>query len=346
MLAARRLLPRRSSVSVHGLLVTGGAAGIAAAFNTPLAGVMFAIEELSRTPEQRSSGLLVAGIVLSGLIAISFNGNATYFGVIRVPGVSLALLGPALVVALACGVAGGLFARLLLRSLRGDGDDRFSRYRRAHPVLFAAGCGLAVAVIGVVTGGATFGSGYSHTRQMLDGTDAGSQAYVFFKFIATWITTWSGVPAGIFAPSLAIGGALGNDIAQLMQYPNAPTLIALGMVGFLAAVTQAPMTAFIIVMEMVDGHALVLTLMACSLVSSGVSRTLSRPLYASLAELQLQRLPRDPSALPAPDTESAQDTTTEPTTQAHDTETGFDVADDSRAPPPAPPTEPPSGRGT
>jgi H+/Cl- antiporter ClcA len=340
MLAARRLLPRRSSVSVHGLLVTGGAAGIAAAFNTPLAGVMFAIEELSRTPEQRSSGLLVAGIVLSGLIAISFNGNATYFGVIRVPGVSLALVGPALVVALACGVAGGLFARLLLRSLRSDGPDRLSRYRRAHPVLFAAGCGLAVAVVGVVTGGATFGSGYSHTRQMLDGTDAGSQAYVFFKFIATWITTWSGVPAGIFAPSLAIGGALGNDIAQLMHYPNAPTLIALGMVGFLAAVTQAPMTAFIIVMEMVDGHALVLTLMACSLVSSAVSRILSRPLYASLAELQLQRLSRDASAVPAsaPDTmtDLTLDSTNEPTTQAHDSEHDSNAAADAPAPPPPP----------
>jgi H+/Cl- antiporter ClcA len=304
MLAGRRLLPRRSSVSVHGLLVTGGAAGIAAAFNTPLAGVMFAIEELSRTPEQRSSGLLVAGIVLSGLIAISFNGNETYFGVIHVPGVSLALAGPALAVALASGVAGGLFARLLLRSLRSDGDDRVSRYRRAHPVLFAAGCGLVVAVVGVVTGGSTFGSGYSHTREMLDGTDLGSQSYVFFKFIATWITTWSGVPAGIFAPSLAIGGALGNDIAQLMHFPDAPTLIALGMVGFLAAVTQAPMTAFIIVMEMVDGHALVLTLMACSLVASAVSRTLSRPLYASLAELQLQRLPREPAVAHPPATDA------------------------------------------
>jgi H+/Cl- antiporter ClcA len=339
MLAGRRLLPRRSVVSAHGLLVTGGAAGIAAAFNTPLAGVMFAIEELSRTPEQRSSGLLVAGIVLSGLIAISINGNATYFGVIRVPGVGLALFGPALVVALACGVAGGLFARLLLRSLRADGDDRFSRYRRAHPVLFAAGCGLAVAVVGVVTGGSTFGSGYSHTREMLEGTDIGSQSYVFFKFIATWITTWSGVPAGIFAPSLAIGGAMGNDIAQLMHYPDAPTLIALGMVGFLAAVTQAPMTAFIIVMEMVDGHALVLTLMACSLVSSAVSRTLSRPLYASLADLQLQRLARERPGTAAPASDSATDTTDStiaPTTLAQNTESGFDAKSDSPPAPPAP----------
>jgi H+/Cl- antiporter ClcA len=111
------------------------------------------------------------------------------------------------------------------------------------------------------------------------------------KFLATWVTAWAGVPGGLFAPALAIGGALGNDIAQLTSYVNAPTLIALGMAGFLAAVTQAPLTAFIIVMEMVDGHALVLSLMASALVASGVSRLISAPLYPALAELQLLRLP-------------------------------------------------------
>jgi H+/Cl- antiporter ClcA len=66
------------------------------------------------------------------------------------------------------------------------------------------------------------------------------------------------------------------------------------MVGFLAAVTQAPLTAFIIVMEMVDGHTMVLSLMACALVASGVSRLLSRPLYSVLSQMQLQRLPPVP----------------------------------------------------
>jgi H+/Cl- antiporter ClcA len=64
------------------------------------------------------------------------------------------------------------------------------------------------------------------------------------------------------------------------------------MVGFLAAATQAPLTSFIIVMEMVDGHAMVLSLMACALIASAVSRLLSQPLYPTLATLQLGRLPR------------------------------------------------------
>jgi H+/Cl- antiporter ClcA len=71
------------------------------------------------------------------------------------------------------------------------------------------------------------------------------------------------------------------------------------------AVTQAPITAFIIVMEMVDGHAMVLSLMAAALGASGISRLLSRPLYAELAELQLRRLPVVPTTMPPPDTIAA-----------------------------------------
>ena len=291
MRAIRRLLPERSTISEHGLLVAGGAAGIAAAFNTPLAGVMFAIEELSRSPEQRSSGLLVSAIVLSGLIAVSIEGNATYFGVISGVNINRALLLPGLMVAVASGLAGGLFARLLLHSLGSRPGERLNVWRAQHPVRFGAACGLAVAVIGVVTAGATFGSGYDYTRGLLDGSQTASSSFVFFKAAATWLTTWAGVPAGIFAPSLSIGAALGHSIATLTHEPHVPTLIALGMVGFLAAVTQAPLTSFIIVMEMVDGHAMVLSLMACALLATGVSRVITRPLYHSLSRFQLARLP-------------------------------------------------------
>nr|WP_315398724.1 chloride channel protein [uncultured Duganella sp.] len=287
MLTARRWLPRGSGVSAHSLLVAGGAAGIAAAFNTPLAGVMFAIEELSRTPEQRNSGLIVSGIVLAGLIAVSIYGNGTHFGVIHPGPIGLPLLGPGLLVTLVTGLAGGLFARLLLASLRGTSPDRPSRWRQRFPVRFAIGCGLAVALIGVATGGATHGSGNEATRAMLEGSGHVPVGFALFKFAATWLTSWSGVPAGIFAPSLSIGAALGQNVAALTGYAHAPAVIALGMVGFLAAATQAPLTAFIIVMEMVDGHGMVLSLMACAVIASTVSRVLSPPLYTALAMIQL-----------------------------------------------------------
>jgi H+/Cl- antiporter ClcA len=231
-------------------------------------------------------------------MGISFYGNSTYFGVIRVQPIDWSLLLPGLLVTLSCGLLGGLFARLLRVSLSGTSNDSFTQWRQKFPVPFAAGCGLVVAIIGIASQGTTFGSGYAHTKELLNESSDPSQLYVLLKFLATWITAWSGVPGGIFAPSLAIGGGLGGNIAQITGHLDAPTIIALGMAGFLAAVTQAPMTAFIIVMEMVDGHNLVLSLMACAMVSSAVSRLVSQPLYASLAELQLQRIPSGLSSRP------------------------------------------------
>ena len=298
---ARRWLPPHPGISEHGLLVAGGAAGIAAAFNAPLAGVMFAIEELASRLEQRSSGLIIAAIVLSGLMGVSFFGNATYFGVIDVPSLHYAMWWPALLLVLAAGGLGGMFARLLHASITGSGD-RLSRWRAAHPVAFAGACGLAAGAIGIVSHGATFGSGYGYTRSLLEGHLDVPLLYVTLRVVATWLAVWSGVPGGIFAPCLAIGAGVGHDIAALCgAQADASALIALGMAAFLAAVTQAPMTSFIIVMEMVGGHAMVLSLMAAALGASLVSRWIARPLYAALAHAIVARVRASaPPAITAP----------------------------------------------
>jgi H+/Cl- antiporter ClcA len=299
MLHARRWLPAGASIRPHGLLVAGGAAGIAATFNAPLAGVMFAIEELSSKMEQRSSGLVVAAIVLAGMVGVSVFGNATYFGVIRVPSLELRFFWPALLVVLASGLLGGFFSRLLHASLVGR-VRHVSRWRAAHPVWFAAACGLVIAAIGWASGGSSFGSGYQSTRELLEGHTSVPLTYVASRFMATWLASWSGVPGGLFAPSLAIGAGVGSDVAVLTGWQaDAPALIALGMAGFLAAVTQAPITAFIIVMEMVDGHSMVLTLMAGALGASLIARWLARPLYGALAQAQLARLLAGRSPPPA-----------------------------------------------
>ncbi len=288
---ARRWIPEKSRVSDHALLIAGGAAGIAAAFNTPLGGVMFAIEELSRRPEQRSNSLVLAAIVLSGLMAVSIYGNATYFGVIRIDGLSYALVLPGLAIAMVSGILGGIFSRLMVVSLTPESKGWLMNLRRTRPIFFAGVCGGLIALLGISSDAATFGSGYAQTRYLLETGTETFDLFVPFKFLATWLTTWSGVPGGIFAPSLAIGGALGHDVSQLFGYANTPALIALGMAGFLAAVTQAPLTSFIIVMEMVDGHALVLSLMTCAFIANSISKFISAPLYTSLAMLQLKRLP-------------------------------------------------------
>ena len=287
---ARRWLSKGTTIDTRALLIAGGAAGIAAAFNAPLAGVVFAIEELAGRMEARASGVIITGIVLAGLVAVSAFGNLSYFGVIRVQQPGWDLLVPGLVVSLASGAAGGVFARLMIASLTGA-PERLNRLRARYPIRFAAAGGALIAAIGLATGGVTFGSGSESVKQMLAGHDELTPLYTVLKFIATWLTAWCGVPGGIFAPSLSIGAGIGDGVAQFVGASLGPALIAMGMAAFLAAVTQAPLTAFIIVMEMVDGHSLVLSLMASAMLASLVSRMISRPLYDTLAEHLLAAVP-------------------------------------------------------
>lgn len=166
MHTTRRWLGPQSGISSHALLVAGGAAGIAAAFNAPLAGVVFAIEELSRKLESRASGLIIAAIVLAGLMGVSAFGNLSYFGRIQAPSLSWNALLPGLGVALASGLLGGLFAKLMAVSLTAPLKP-MNRLRTRFPIRFAACGALAIAAIGLLTGGATFGAGSEAVKHML-----------------------------------------------------------------------------------------------------------------------------------------------------------------------------------
>ncbi|MFT4268866.1 MAG: chloride channel protein [Xenophilus sp.] len=295
---ARRWLSPGSTLDMRALLVAGGAAGIAAAFNAPLAGVVFAIEELTGRLEARASGVVITAIVLAGLVAVSVFGNRSYFGVIHVPPLGWAIAGPGLLVALAAGAAGGVFSRLMAASLT-NAPQRLNALRARWPIRFAAAGGLLIAVIGLASGGVTFGAGSEAVKTMLAGHDALTPLHTLLKFISTWLAAWVGAPGGIFAPSLSIGAGIGEAIARLAGPQLGPALIALGMAAFLAAVTQAPLTAFIIVMEMVDGHAMVLSLMACAMLASLVSRMISRPLYEALSEHMVAGAIAGPAQAPA-----------------------------------------------
>lgn len=283
MHAFSRFLPANAHIDYRHMVLAGGAAGISAAFNTPLAGIVFAIEELGRRFEQKTNGVVIAAIILSGLVSISIMGNYTYFGSLKVDVVSAEIVIPLLICAVVCGVLGGVFSSVLIKAAK-PMPGWIGRVRQLHPACWAAGCGLLVACLGGVSDGAAHGSGYIYTRQLLEGSISEPWIYAPVKFLATILTYLSGIPGGIFAPSLAIGAGIGNDLMMLFggQFTQA-AICALCMAGFLSAVTQAPITSFIIVMEMIDGHEMVLSLMAVALLSTVVSRIFSPPLYATLA---------------------------------------------------------------
>ncbi len=298
MYAFRRWLPRHFPVHSHHLLLAGGAAGIAAAFNTPLAGIVFAIEELGRKFEERTNGVLLTAIILAGAISISLQGNYTYFGRLQVGDISLGLLVPVLLVGVVGGLFGGVFSRLMLVG-SGPWPGKIGAWKAAHPVLFAGLCGLGVALLGLVTHGAVHGSGYLATRSALEGDAALPFHYPIAKMLATLLSYLAGIPGGIFAPSLAVGAGIGQDLAALhLADVTTAAWMALGMAAFLAGVTQAPITAFVIVMEMIDGHAMVVSLIAAAFLASLVSRLVSKPVYHALAWRFLVRVKESSTRVP------------------------------------------------
>lgn len=282
----------------RGMIVAGGAAGIAAAFNTPLTGIVFAVE-MSRSLEERTSGTILTSVILAGFIALAVLGDYTYFGRTSV----VASLGDAWiaigVVGVAGGLAGGLFSRILSGASRGL-QGRLGEFSRMRPVAFAAACGLVLALIGLASDGTSYGTGYYEARGIIEGTAELSWTYGLYKLMATIVSAVSGIPGGIFAPSLAIGAGLGANLAVLMPYLPVAAVALLGMVAFFAGVLRVPITAFVIVLEMTDSQSMLMPLMATSLIATGMSRLVCPvPLFDALAAgLISSRAPHSSGASP------------------------------------------------
>ena len=265
------------------LVLAGGAAGVAAAFNTPLAGIVFAIEELSRSFEERASGVALTAVILAGVISIALTGDYTYFGQPVVAAASRGVSVGVLTVAVTGGLAGGIFSRT---TLLGVGWVRayLAGAHRARPIMLAALLGLLVAALGFFCGDLTYGTGYSEARTILEGQTHLPWYYAPARALATLAAYLSGVPAGLLAPSLSVGAGLGQAVADFLGQATAVPFAIIGMCGYLAGVTQAPLTSLVIVMEMTTGHELVLPLMVSATVATATSKLFSPPLYQALAQ--------------------------------------------------------------
>ncbi|MGE4305570.1 MAG: chloride channel protein [Novosphingobium sp.] len=275
-----------------GVLIAGGAAGVAAAFNTPLAGVAFAIEELAAAFEQRVAVLVMGAVVISGLVSLGLSGDYIYFGVMHetLNVSSVVIVAP--VAGIIGGALGGLFSRTLLAFARSG--QRWFVFFRQRPVLLALICGIIVAVAGVISGGSTWGTGYEVTKQMVEGQQGASPWFGPAKLLVTAATAVSGAPGGIFAPSLSVGAGVG----QLLTYcfPDDPmsAVILLGMTGYFVGVVRAPLTAVIILMETTASRGMILPLFATAIIADAVSKLVCREkLYHGLSHgFTLQSEPR------------------------------------------------------
>ena len=290
MLASRR---KSRIASPRDLIVAGSGAGIAAAFNTPLGGIMFAIEEMCRYRAFQANSTTLTSVIFAGLMSLGVLGAYTYFGHTPVALAWPAGIWPVLACGVAGGVAGGLFARGLIASSRGL-PGRLGEWSTQRPVLFAAGCGLGTAIVGLATGGLTYGTGYDETKDALDGVTQLPLYFVLAKMLVIWLAFLSRIPGGVFAPSLAVGAGLGANIALFLPPEQSAAILTLGMVAFLAAMTQTPITSFVIVMEMTANHQMLIPLMATAVIAHGISRSVSPlPLYQALAYPTLRRVEED-----------------------------------------------------
>lgn len=265
------------------IIIAGGAAGVSAAFNTPIAGVVFAVEELAKSFDQRTNTAVILVVVAAGFAAFAVQGDYAYFGVLQSGGA----LGPAWIAApfigLTGGVCGGLFARGLTLVI-GPTSNPVANWRRARPVVFAALCGLVAAVVAVLSGGLTFGAGYAEAKSLIADHPGRGAGFAFWKALASLAASASGAPGGIFAPSLATGAGIGAAFTKVGLHVAGRDAVVLGMSSYLSGVVQAPLTGAVILMEMTRDPGLVGPLLLASLLARWSSGwVMPHPIYHVLA---------------------------------------------------------------
>jgi CIC family chloride channel protein len=280
------------------LISAGAGAGLAAAFNAPLAGVVFVLEELhgAFTPVIFVAAFLAS--VTADVVCRLLTGETPVFALHGMPVPSLNALPVALIVGGIAGFGGVLFNRSLLASL-----DRFDRLRRWPP--FAVG-----ALAGLIVGFAAWiypevsGSGAILAEHAMAGKIAirGVIALVAARFVLTMVSYGSGAAGGIFAPLLVIG-ALGGLAVGSAAHLIAPTwaghpevFAVLGMGALLTSIVRAPLTGIVLMVELTGEYNYMLPLLVSCFAAYGVAEAMNDvPIYEVLRTRAKQRVEAAPS---------------------------------------------------
>lgn len=266
-------LPKRV---VRGMIPVGTAAGIAAVFNTPMTGVVFALEEVLGTASRGILGGTIIAAVAAAVVQRKIVGGEHVLATAPAEWVYVWELGGFALLGVLCGAVSGA-----LISMAGRMREAW-QHRTASSVRRAAFAGLTVGVIGVFAP-STLSVGYESTSLFLKGGGTFEHAAVSFagKTIGFLVALSGGLLGGAFAPSLFIGASLGAAVGHATNLLNPETAIAagpyafVGMGAFFAGFLRTPMSSILIVIELTGDYGLILPLMLATAISTSISRRIS-----------------------------------------------------------------------
>jgi CIC family chloride channel protein len=279
---------------VKALIPVGAAAAIAAAFNTPMAAVLFALEEVMGDLHAPVLGSVVLASATSWAVLRLILGNNPLFQVPQYTLVHPLELGIYALLGIAGGFLSVAFTKLLLR-MRTFFLQLPKSTRWWHPVVGGVTVGLMGWLVPQV-----LGVGYSYVGSALNGTMALKLMLILvaLKLIGVTVSYSSGNAGGIFGPSLflgaMLGGAIGTVAHQLLPgYTATPGAYALvGMGALFAGIVRAPMTSVLMIFEMTRDYAVIVPLMIANLTSLFISRRFQKePIYEALAHQDGIHLP-------------------------------------------------------
>ncbi|WP_294323115.1 chloride channel protein [uncultured Chryseobacterium sp.] len=263
-------------ISKKNMIMTGAAAGLAAAFNTPLGGIVFAVEELSKTHINYFKTALFTAVIIAGLTAQTLAGSYLYLGYPKTNDVSLMVMFPIMLVA---GTAGILASQLSVIMLKITAWKKKKLKTDSAHIVFLIISALLIASVAFFINREILGSGKEIMERVLFTSEKHEDWYVpVLRMLGPALSFTSGGAGGIFAPALTAGASIGSVISGFIHLSQNETnvVVLAGMVAFLTGITRAPFTSAIIVLEMTDRHSLIFHLMLAGMVSSIVSILVSR----------------------------------------------------------------------
>lgn len=265
--AVHKWIPKSwPKLSNQSFLLTGAAAGLAAAFNTPLGGVVFAVEELAKIHLRYFRTPLFTAVIIAGLTAQAILGPYLYLGYPAVTGLSTYIFFGVAATAIVSGTLGSLTSKLVLKLMHWK-----KSFSKKKSVVFIIVAGLIIASFAYFLNDNILGSGKELMNNVLfTNKKASSWDTVLARMLGPILCFNTGAAGGVFAPSLAAGASVGAFISSVADVAgaNANLLILSGMVGFLTGVTRTPFTSAILVLEMTDRHSVIFHLMLAAMLSS------------------------------------------------------------------------------